>query len=115
MELIKAFLWDWRFAIVIILALLIFALFEWGKVKEFALSGALMAKKLAKDWVLNSGQEQEDWVVMRIYPCLPAPARVFISEAAFRKLIRYLYGKAKDFLDDGELNNSQDPAPPKLE
>ena len=56
---IKVFLWDWRWVIVLILALIIFAIFEWGKVKEMAISGALMAKKLAKDAILNSGQEQE--------------------------------------------------------
>lgn len=102
----KEFIWDWRYVFAVILALLVFAVFEWGKVKELVLSGALMAKKLAKDHILNSGQEQEDWVVRRIYPCLPTPVRVFISEAAFRKLVRYLYGKAKDYLDDGKLNGS---------
>lgn len=106
MENIKDLLWDWRFIIAAILALFVFALFEWGKVKEMVLSGALMAKKLAKDFILNSGQEQEDWVVNKIYPIIPLPARVFISEATFRKLVRYLYGKAKDYLDDGEMNNS---------
>lgn len=106
MENIKELIWDWRFFIVAILALIVFALFEWSKVKEMVLSGALMAKKLAKDFILNSGQEQEDWVVNKIYPAIPLPARVFVSEATFRKLVRYLYGKAKDYLDDGEMNNS---------
>lgn len=103
---LKVFLWEWRWVIVLILALIIFAIFEWGKVKEMAISGALMAKKLAKDAILNSGQEQEDWAVMRFYPLLPLPARVVISEAVFRKIVKHLYGKAKDYLDDGELNNS---------
>lgn len=89
----KLILWDWRWVIVIIL-------------KEMAISGALMAKKLAKEAVLNSGQEQEDWVVNRIYPLLPVPVRVVISETTFRKIVKYFYDKAKDYLDDGELNNS---------
>jgi len=102
----KEFLWDWRFVIAIIVALIVFCIFEWGKVKEVILKGCLMAKKLAKDAILNSGQEQEDWVVMRIWPCLPAPVKVVISEATFRKLVRWMYGKAKDLLDDGQFNGS---------
>jgi hypothetical protein len=102
----KAILWDWRFIIILILGAILFALFEWSSAKEIILKGCLMAKKLAKDAVLSSGQAQEDWVVFRIYPCLPAPMRVFVSEATFRKIVRWLYGKAKDYLDDGELNGS---------
>ena len=107
MEYVKQLAWDWRYVILVMFALLLFAVFEWGKVKEMILSGALMAKKLAKDMILNSGQQQEDWVVERIYPFIPLPAKVFLSEAAFRKLVRYMYGKAKDYLDDGEMNGSQ--------
>jgi hypothetical protein len=102
----KEFLWDWRYILVVLVAIIIYCIFEWGKVKEAILKGCLMAKKLAKDAILNSGQEQEDWVVKRIYPCLPAPIRVVISEESFRKLIRWIYGKAKDLLDDGTINNS---------
>jgi len=103
----KDFIVEWRYVIAVVIALVIFAVFEWGKVKEAVLKGALMAKKLAKDAVLNSGQEQEDWVVMKVYPLIPAVARVVISEAAFRKLVRWLYGKAKDLLDDGVINGSR--------
>ena len=102
----QLFLWEWRWVILVFFALIVFCVFEWGKVKELILEGALMAKKLAKDAVLNSGKEQEDWVVQRIWPCLPLPVKIVLSEEMFRKLIRWLYGKAKDYLDDGELNNS---------
>lgn len=102
----KDILWDWRFIIMVIVAALVFALFEWEKFKGFVLSVMLMAKKLAKEAILNTGQEQEDWVVLRIYPCLPTVVKVFLSEEAFRKIIRWLYGKAKDYLDDGQLNGS---------
>jgi len=102
----KDFLWDWRYAIIAVIALIIFAIFEWGKVKEVILKGCLMAKKLAKDAVLNSGQEQEDWVVTKVFALLPLPARLVISEDLFRKIIRWLYGKAKDYLDDGLINGS---------
>lgn len=102
----KEFLWDWRFLIVVLLVIAVYAVFEWGKFKEGILSAMLMAKKKAKEMILNSGQEQEDWVVMKIYPCLPSVVKVVLSEEAFRKLIRYLYGKAKDYLDDGVMNGS---------
>lgn len=103
---IKAIIWDWRFVIIVLLVITVYAVFEWGKFKEGILSAMLMAKKKAKEMILNSGQEQEDWVVMKIYPCLPSVVKVVLSEVLFRKLIRCLYGKAKDYLDDGAMNNS---------
>jgi hypothetical protein len=102
----KNFLWDWRFVIVFLVLLIVYSIFEWGKVKEIILQGCLAAKKMAKDAILNSGQAQEDWVVLKIYPLIPAAARVLISEATFRKIVRWLYGKAKDLIDDGLINGS---------
>lgn len=102
----KEFLWDYRYIIVIIIAALIYCLFNWQKVKTLALQGMLKAKSLAKDAVLHSGQEQEDWVVSKIYPMLPNVARLFISEGFFRILVQKLYKTAKDLIDDGKLNGT---------
>lgn len=107
----KEVLWDFRYWIVILLAALVYALFNWQKVKAMAYKGMLQAKTLAKDLVLNSGQEQEDWVVETIWPLLPAPIRLFISKTVFREIVKKLYKTAKDFLDDGQLNGSIPPTP----
>lgn len=103
---IEQFFWDWRYAILAVLALIIYSIFEWSRVKEIIQSGMLAAKKQAKDLILNSGQEQEDWVVCKVFALLPLPVRVVMSKETFRKLIRWLYGKAKDLIDDGVINNS---------
>ena len=108
----KEFLWDWRFVILFILAAIVWLVFNWQKAKIMAYNGMLRAKSLAKDWVLNSGQEQEDWVVERVYPCIPATIRLFMNRDAFRTFVRWLYRIGKDILDDGELNNSRSTALP---
>ena len=66
----------------------------------------LQAKDKAKDLILKSGQQQEDWVIDKAYIFLPKKITAFINRERMRKIIHYLYLKAKDLLDDGKLNNS---------
>ena len=105
----KEFLWDWRFVIIVLLGIILWVVFNWQKAKAIAYNGMLRAKSLAKDHVLNSGQEQEDWVVERVYPCLPAAFRLVVNKDLFRKFVRWLYGIGKDWIDDGVLNGSNKP------
>ena len=102
----KEFLWDWRFVIIFILGIVLWVVFNWQKAKIIAYNGMLRAKSLAKDKILNSGKEQEDWVVEKVYPCLPAPVRLFVSKEAFRKMVQWLYRIGKDWIDDGQINGS---------
>jgi len=111
----EAIIWDFRYLIVIILAALVYTLFNWQKVKTMAYKGMLQAKSLAKDAVLKSGKEQEDWVVETIWPLLPAAVRLFISKTVFREIIKKLYRTAKDYLDDGQLNGSIPTVPTAVE
>ncbi len=99
-------LFEYRFVIVLAVAVLIFALFEWEKVKGIIGSLMLNAKSLAKDAVLQSGKAQEDWVLMKAYQYLPKWITIFIPQEVMRKLIQYLYHMAKDYLDDGVINKS---------
>lgn len=105
-EVFKA-LWEWRFIIIYIISAIVFALSmgkEWFKAKAYSLM--LLAKKQAKDGVLNSGREQEDWVVHELYIILRKLKVPFITEEVLRPLVHKLYNVAKDYLDDGQLNSS---------
>lgn len=103
---IKALIWEYRFIIVIVVAVVLYALLEWEKFKSGAYALMLQAKRMAKDAVLNSGAQQEEWVVKKAYQFLPRSITIFISEEVMRKIVHYLYVKAKDKLDDGQLNGS---------
>lgn len=104
--MIKNVIYEWRFVIVLILAVVLFALMEWQKFKAIVHGIMLQAKSLAKDLVLKSGQAQEDWVVIQAYKYLPKWITVFITTVIMHKIVHYLYFKAKDYLDDGKINNS---------
>lgn len=99
-------LFEFRYVIAFILGIIVFALFEWEKTKRIISGLMLTAKSLAKDAVLSSGKEQEDWVLIKAYQYLPKWITMFIPEDVMRRLIRYLYHMAKDYLDDGKINNS---------
>lgn len=93
----------------IILAIGLVLLALWQKERAYHILVKLMltAKSLAKDAILNSGKEQEDWVVDNAYIYLPKWITMFISKEVMRKLISYIYRKAKDYLDDGNINGSK--------
>jgi uncharacterized protein (UPF0333 family) len=100
------FLWEYRFVIIIIVAVILYAIFSWQNFKTKAYALMLQAKSLAKDAILKSGDQQAEWVVKKAYNMLPIGWQLFITEDRLRKIIYYLYHKAKDYLDDGKINNS---------
>ena len=104
--MLQEVMFEYRYVFVVVVAAIVYALTNWSKTKKLVYAGIIRAKSLAKDAVLHSGQEQEDWVVETIYPLLPLPVKVVISGSLFRKLVKVTYDKAKDLLDDGVINNS---------
>jgi len=107
MGVITSFLWENRFIILIVaFVILFFILLGWQKTKVLLYQLMLQAKRMAKDAVLKSGQEQEEWVVKKALQLLPLSLRMFFSEDTVRKIVKWLYQKAKDYADDGQLNNS---------
>jgi len=99
-------IWEFRYILIVLFGLVIFALFEWEKFKSLAYKTMLQAKTLAKDAILLSGQEQEDWVVDKLYLIMPISFRVLINRNFLRKIVKSVYHKAKDYLDDGKINGS---------
>lgn len=99
-------LFEFRYVLAFLVGFVFFALFEWEKTRRIIGNLMLTAKSLAKDAVLNSGRDQEDWVLIKAYQYLPKWITMFIPKEVMRRLIRYLYHMAKDYLDDGTINNS---------
>ena len=99
-------LFEYRFIIILVLAVILYAALEWQKFKTIAFALMLQAKSKAKDLILKSGKQQEDWVVNKAYLFLPKKLTIFINQERMRRIIHFLYVKAKDKIDDGEINNS---------
>lgn len=100
------FVWEYRFIIVLLIAIVMYASFEWEKFKREAYRFMLAAKKLAKDAVLNSGEEQEEWVVEKFSKVLPKSITIWLGEDRLRSIVKYLYDNMKDLIDDGKINKS---------
>lgn len=97
---------DIRYLVAGILILIVVGLAEWNNTKQIAYNVMLRAKDLAKDKILNGGKEQEDWVVEKLKLLLPRRLTLFIGDDLIRSLVRFLYNKGLDYLDDGHFNNS---------
>jgi len=106
MELLKSFVWEFRFVLIVILAVVLFCVFEWQKAKTITYALMLQAKSLAKDAVLKSGKQQEEWVVNKAFQFLPSGLTLVLNRERMQKLVHYLYVKGKDYADDGKINNS---------
>lgn len=106
LEIIKNYAFEYRFVIAVVVCFVLFYLFEREKGYSLLYNLMLQAKRMAKDAILKSGQEQEDWVVEKALYLLPTSWKVFVSETQTRKIVKWLFHKGKDLLDDGKLNGS---------
>lgn len=102
----KELVWEYRYVIILVIGAALYTILEWGSVKGKILNAIVAAKDLAKDKILHGGKAQEDWVVSRVYLILPTRVKLILSEELLRKIIRYLYQKSMDLLDDGKANDS---------
>jgi hypothetical protein len=89
---------------VILVIILIFL--KWQQAKAILFALMLQAKRYAKDSILNSGKEQEDWVIKQAMKFLPISFKLLVPEEMIRIIVIRLYKSLKDYLDDGIINNS---------
>lgn len=106
LEKIITIVWEWRFIILILVGFSLFYLFERERAKTFIYASIAQAKRLAKDQVLKSGKQQEEYVIKLAMQYLPLSCRLFLGENNIRMLVRFLYSKLGDYIDDGILNDT---------
>ncbi|MCF8017858.1 MAG: hypothetical protein K9L62_00535 [Vallitaleaceae bacterium] len=108
-QAIIQFVWDWRFVILLAITTIFKAITDWQGFKTKLTGLMLQAKDKAKDGILKSGQEQEEWVVRMALQMLPETWKKFMSEEKLRFLIKKLYNSAMDMLDNGKIDKSWPP------
>lgn len=101
-----AILWEWRFVIMLFISTALYCFFEWEKARANIYAGIAQAKRYAKDQILKNGAQQEEYVVKLMLEKLPLVWRIFLSEDNIRKIVKWLYSKLGDYMDDGILNES---------
>ncbi|RCX09287.1 hypothetical protein DFR58_1371 [Anaerobacterium chartisolvens] len=76
---------------------------QWGRLREYAYALMLTAERI---YVQSDGEKKFEAVFQRVYPSMPLWAKLFISSDAVRQKLQKWYDCAKDYLDDGKINNS---------
>ena len=99
-------LWEWRFVIMLIVSAIFYCLFERERSRKMIYAGIAQAKRYAKDQILKNGAQQEEYVIKLMLEKLPLSLRLFMGEDEIRYLVKKLYGKLCDYIDDGTLNES---------
>jgi|GEM_PF-2642604 len=99
-------LWEWRFIIGYIMAGVLFFLMEREKGMKMIYAGIAQAKRYAKDQILKNGTQQEAYVVKLMLEKLPLAWRIFLGEDIIRRIVKWLYNKLGDYMDNGVLDES---------
>lgn len=97
---------EFQYLVAGVIVVVAIGLLEWNNTKTIVYNIMLRAKDLAKDGILSCGQEQEDWVVNKLKTVLPKRLLLFLGEDMLRAIVKFLYNKGLDYLDDGKFNNS---------
>ena len=109
MQNILNFILENKDIIIAIVGLIIYAISNWKEFEKRVTAGMLKAKDLAKDQILKSAKEQEDWVINNILIIVGKRFGFIvnkINEEYLRQIIHWLYVKAMDKYDDNKINGS---------
>jgi hypothetical protein len=96
-------------SIVIIAALIFYVVYlvvnrKWEQMRGDAYRLMVQAESIIKG--TKRGQERFEAVFQEIYSLVPAWLRFWFPETLVREMLQKWYNKIKDYLDDGNINNS---------
>ena len=101
-----AFLQEWwGLLTVALLGGVSWALLGWSGLKSRLRSLIFMAEGRARDFALKTGKDKMDWVVGNGYSYLPTPLKLFLTEAAFRKVAQYVFNKLVRWAEETLTSN----------
>lgn len=94
---------NWVYIVMAGAIIVLFGLMQclWFRQRAYALM--LQAKRMARDEILKSGEDQEQWVTDMLQAI---PFLIVIPRGAKLLAVRYLYNIAKDLCDNGQLDGS---------
>lgn len=76
---------------------------KWKELREFAYAMMLSAERLYRDY---QGKEKFEAVFRQVYDLIPVWLQRFIPPESIKEKLQEWYDIAKDYLDDGFINNS---------
>ncbi len=106
MKNIISILLEWRFIIMLGVSAVLYFLMEREKGRKMIYASIAQAKRYAKDQILKNGAQQEEYVVKLMLEKLPLAWRLFLGEDNIRKIVKWLYNKLGDYMDNGVLDES---------
>jgi hypothetical protein len=85
------FVQNWWGIIVAVIAAILFAIFDWQRFKKRVLELIFYIEEQARKKAIATGREKFEWVAENGYQYVPAWAKLFVSEAAFRLIIQKVF------------------------
>jgi hypothetical protein len=107
----KEFLMENWFVLLLAIAFLAFEIYliitkQWTRIREQAYALMLQAERIFAD---NEGKKKFEAVFERLYfDLIPPWLRLFVSQESIREKLQEWYTLAKDYLDNGKLDGSNE-------
>ena len=73
------------------------------EIREYAYGLMLIAEK---GFESEQGKAKMEWVIDQLYMNIPRVYKYFMERDDIEALLQVFYDELKDFMDDGQLNNS---------
>lgn len=90
--------WENRYVLLAILIVFLTYQFEWQRSKAILYALMFQARRYYQKNILLSGQEQEDWVVVKAMKILPWGVRILLNQNIIRYVVHDMYQKLDLYL-----------------
>lgn len=91
------FIGSWWGLLIVVLFLVGYAIYDWGKARKLIASMIFLAEERARELVLENGEAKFNWVKENAYPMLPKWIRFLLTEDMYEALIQKVFDELKEW------------------
>lgn len=91
------FIGSWWGLLIVVLFLIGYAIYDWGKARKLIASMIFHAEERARELVLENGEAKFNWVKENTYPMLPKWIRFLLTEDMYKALIQKVFDELKEW------------------
>ena len=91
------FMDSWWGLLIVVLFLVGYAIYDWGRARKIIASMIFHAEERARELVLKNGEDKFQWVKVNTYNKLPMWMRFLLTEELYQTLIQKVFDELKEW------------------
>ena len=97
------FIGSWWGLLIVVLFLVGYAIYDWGRARKIIASMIFHAEERARELVLKNGEDKFQWVKVNTYNKLPRWMRFLLTEELYQTLIQKVFDELKEWAETRPL------------